>query len=264
MRRTLAILMVTLAALVAAAVAPSKEGARARLTTTLALDAPPDTMIHVRWIVDVPNDNGGRASFGAQNMFVRLLSRTGAQPTTAFTNTIAGSNTAEVVVPSGGIGGVRVGLRGTTDIRFPLVNDPFTTPWGVRCDVAELLATLRAFVRAYNAGDLRRLDRLFSRRSFVWYSSGAPGTRLLAEANKRETLRPYFRRRHRHADELALLTYQFNGYDRRRDLGHFQFTLRRRADDFRDRSWFEVPAKGALDCSKPPLTIAVLTIGGPG
>jgi hypothetical protein len=52
--------------------------------------------------------------------------------------------------------------------------------------------------------------------------------------------------------------------ERRRGLGHFQLDLRRRPDDFRGRSWFDVTAKGALDCSKPPLTIAVLSLGGPG
>jgi hypothetical protein len=262
MSRAAVVLLVGAAALIGASVAWTKQGARARLTQRLPLEAAAGTTIRVRWVVDVPNDNGGRTPFGAQEMFVRLLSRTGAPTTTAFTNTIAGSNAADVVVPSGGIGGVRVGLRGTTDILFPLVNDPFRSAGGVRCDVAALRGILGAFVRAYNAGDFRRLDRLFSRRNFVWYSAAAPGARLLAGATNRETLLPYFRRRHRHADELALVAYRFNDYERRRELGHFELTVRRRAADFRDRSWFEVAAKGALDCSKPPLTISALSIGG--
>jgi hypothetical protein len=194
-------------------------------------------------------------------MFVRVLSRTGAAATTGFAPQSSGRYSARVKVPQGGIGGVRMGLRGTTDIFFPLDNDPFRSPGGVRCDVAALRATLVAFVGAYNRGDLRRLDRLFSRTGFVWYSAGAPGERLRAEATRRRTLISYFRERHRYGDRLALLTYRFNGYDRGRDLGHFELSARRRADDFDGGRWFEIVGKGALDCSKPPVTIAVLSLG---
>jgi hypothetical protein len=87
---------------------------------------------------------------------------------------------ARIAVPTGGIGGVRSGLRGSTDILFPVVNDPF-----IRCDAAAVASILRHFVRAFNARNAKRLDKLFSREHFAWYSSAAPGKRTLSGAADR-------------------------------------------------------------------------------
>lgn len=266
MRLALLVVLVGVGVLAVVAVAPTKEGARARLTTTLPLDAAPGTTIDVGWTVDVPRDDGGRSPFNAIGMFVRLLSRTGAPAALGFASATAhadGRYTANVSVPAGGIGGVQAGLRGSTDIFFPVDNDPFLSPGGVRCDVAALQEALAEFVRAFNDGDLDRLDRVFSRERFVWYSSTKPGTRLLPRAENRETLIAYFRRRHGRADRLSRVTYRFNGYERQRDVGHFELSGRRRADDFRGGRWFRMGGKGALDCAKPPVTIAVMSLGGP-
>lgn len=118
-------------------------------------------------------------------MFVRLFSKTEAASTSGFADTDRrGLNRTRVKVPSGGIGGVRVGLRGwnslggTADVLFPLENDPFRSPGGVRCDVAALKPMLGAFVSAYNRGDYRRLDHLFSRERFVWYFAIGPDRNL--------------------------------------------------------------------------------------
>jgi hypothetical protein len=264
--QTAAVAAALLSAFFVAAAAPAKEGARARLTAALPVGAAPGMTVDVQWTVYVPEGGGGRQPFNANGMFVRLLSRSGASATIAFA--AAGEHSdgryaAVVRVPAGGIGGVRIGLRGTTDVLFLLENDPFRSRGGVRCDVAALRATLAAFANAYNRGDLPRLDGLFSRENFVWYSSGGPGVRRLSEASDRATLIPYFRRRHRFADRLSPLAFRFNGYEPQRELGHFEFSGRRRADDFRGGSWFELAGKGALDCSKPPLTIAVISLGGP-
>jgi hypothetical protein len=258
-----AVCAVCLVALGAAGSAPSKGNARARLTTAVPLGAAPGTSLRVGWTVSVPDDKGGRRPFAAMNMFVRLLSRTGASVTTGFApqQGMTGRYVAQVKVPRGGIGGIRMGLRGTTDIVFPLENDPFRSPGGLRCDVMTSRAVLAAFVGAYNLGDLRRLDRLFSRSRFVWYSAGEPGARLGGPASNRGTLMRYFRERHRHGDRLALVTSRFNGYERGRDLGHFELRVRRRADDYRDGRWFEVAAKGALACAAPPIAIAALSLG---
>ena len=251
-------------ALIAVAVAPgaaTKEGARARLTAAVAITAPPGSAIRVEWRVDAPDENGARRPFGAMNMFVRLLSRTGAQSTSSFARQSAGRYSAQAKVPVGGVGGIRAGLRGTTDIFFPLENSPFRTASGVTCDAAALRRTLAAFVGAYNRGDLRRLDRLFSRANFVWYSAGAPGPRFQPDAGRRGTLIRYFGERHRRGDRLELTGYRFNGYERERVVGHFELRARRRADGFRGGDWFRVIGKGALDCSKSPVTIAVLSLG---
>jgi hypothetical protein len=266
MRRVLAVAAVALTALVAASSAPTKEGARAHLSRAIPLAAAPGTTIRLAWTVDVPDDKGGRRPFYAGGMFVRLLSRTGAGSSFGFAREgvhPVSPYTTDVKVPAGGIGGVRVGLRGTTDIYFPLENDPFTSPGGARCDVAAVSGTLRAFVRAYNGGFLPRLDRLVSRKPFYFYASSGPGSRLLPEAKNRETLMAYFRRRHRQHDRLSLLSFRFNGHESQRELGHFELHGRRRADDFRGGEWFGMLAKGAVACSSAPVRIAALSLGGP-
>lgn len=241
--------------------------------TPLRLGATPRTTIRVEWTVDTRDDEGGRRPFGASGMLVRLLSRTGAAPTTGFAGGamhVRGRYAAKVRVPSGGIGGIRMGLRGwnnlggTGDVILPLENDPFASPGGVRCDVTAVRSTLAAFVRAYNRGDGRRLDRLFSREGFAWYFATGASRELRGAKQNRGTLIPYFRERHRRGDRLALGSYRFNGYDRPRDLSHFQLAGRRRADDFRDGRWSTMVGKGALDCSKPPVTLALLLVGGSG
>ncbi len=260
-RLALVIVAISVTALAAGTRASAKEGARAQLTTALPLDAAPATTIRVEWTVDVSDASGGRRPFNAIGMFVRLLSRTGAPSTTGFASATAhedGRYAADVSVPAGRIGGLRMGLRGSTDIFFPLENDPFTSPGGVRCDVAALRTTLTAFVRAYNRGDLDRLDQLFSREHFVWYSSGGPAR------SDRDALIPNLRRRYHRGDRLRSVTFRFNGYERERNVGHFELRAERRADDLRDGSWFPTVGKGALDCSKPPVTIAVMFLGGPG
>lgn len=255
-------------ALAAASVGATKEGAQAHLTSAIPLGAQPgSTTIRIAWRVDVPDESGARQPFNATGMFVRLLSRTGAPATTGFAPGGAhpdGRYAADVPVPVGGIGGIRAGLRGTTDVLFPVSNDPFLSRGGARCDADALRTALTAFVRAFNAGDTRRLDGLFSRANFVWYSSGAPGARWLRGAAKRGSLVPYFRGRHRRHDRLRLLTHRFNSYDAARQLGHFELTAERRADDFRKGETFQLTGKGALDCARPRVTFAVLTLGGPG
>jgi len=252
-------------ALMVATLATAKGTAQARLTTALPLVAKPGSSVRVRWTVDVLDRSGERRPFGAGAMFVRLLSRTGGPSTTGY-NDGSGSFETALKVPEGGIGGVRVGLRGTrcdasgcqpSDLVFPLVNDPFTSPTGVRCDVAALRSKLSAFVQAHNGGDFPLLDRLFSRESFKWYSWGGPAR------SDRSALIPNFQKRYERGDRLRSVTFRFNGYDRERDLGHFQFQAQRRANDILDGAWFSMTGKGALDCSQQPVTFALMFLGRP-
>lgn len=262
-RVALASVVAAVGALAAASLTPAKEGARARLSAKLPLSAAPGSTVNVAWAVDVADGQGIRRPFNATGMFVQLLSRTSAPATVAFASPTAhadGRYVASAPVPIGGIGGIRTGLRGTTDVFFPLVNDPFTSPGGVRCDVAAVRMTLAAFVSAYNAGDLKQLDALFSRRRFAWYSSGEPGRRLGGDAAKRKTLMAYFRRRHAQGDSLGTLAHRFNGYDSKRKLGNFELSGERRAEGFRDGRWFRFRGKGALDCAKPSVSIVMISI----
>jgi hypothetical protein len=260
MKRAVAAVLVVFALAVSGASA--KDGARATLTSALPLDVAGGS-VRIEWRVHVPDGHGGRQPFGASRMFVRLLGRAGGR-TTAFDDSGPdGRLSAEARVPNGGIGGIRVGLRGTTDILFPLENDPFTTRRGIRCDVAAVRATFLSFVRAYNRGDLRRLDTLFSRARFEWYSSVQPGPRVRAAATHRDTLRTYFRARYRRGDRLAVEKFRLSAYEPMRELGHFVFEVRRRADDFRDGKWFNLIGKGSADCARRPITLAVVSFGDP-
>ena len=254
-------LMVLTALAIVPAAAP-KEGAQAVLRSTVPLGAAAGSTVEIAWTVTVPDETGRRRPFNAIGMFVRLLSRTGAPSTTGFATPTAhedGRYDARLAVPAGGIGGVRAGLRGSTDVVFPVVNDPLA-----RCDAEAVHSALRSFTRAFNTGDAMRLDRLFSQTNFVWYSSAAPGRRTLSGAADRPSLAAYFRTRHRRHDRVKLLTFRFNGYDEARRLGHFELTAERRADDYRSGSPFALTGKGALDCARTARTFAVLTLGGPG
>jgi hypothetical protein len=130
-------------------------------------------------------------------------------------------------------------------------------------DLACAATTRRLFLRyvdAYTKGATRTLDRTFAPVStFQWYSSRTPGRRLGAAARDRGTLVRYFAARHRAGDTLQLKTFQLNGTDAGRHLGHFEFTARRRAHDYRGGRWFTVSGKGAARCDQR--RIVVLSLG---
>jgi len=264
--RRLALFLAALALFPAGASA--KEGVRATLTTKLDLGAAPGSTIYIAGTLA---DRDGRP-FGGGGLYVRLLGRAGGSTTAAATGT-AGGFAADVRVPEGGIGGIRIGVPGQAcgpsgcrraDMLFPVVNDPFRSPAGVRCDMGAVAGALHSFATAFTRGYLRRLDALFAPADrFGWYSSAAPGARFTSDAQRRDTLLPYFAARHRAHDRLALVWHRFNGFDRARVLGHFELRATRRADDSPGGVEREIVGKGALDCSSSPARIMVLSLGGP-
>jgi hypothetical protein len=116
--------------------AHAKESVTARLLTPLPLDAAPGERLTVAWALGGADEHGTRRPFNAIGVFVRLLSATGGGSTVGFATPDAhpqGRYDAQVAVPEGGIGGVQVGLRGSSDVGagdafFPLENDPFAAP----------------------------------------------------------------------------------------------------------------------------------------
>jgi hypothetical protein len=133
----LAVLAIACWSLLAAGpVALGKENVTARLLTPLRLDAAPGEKITVVWALAGAAENGRRQPFNAIGVFVRLLSATGGRPSIGFATPDAhpqGRYDAQVAVPKGGIGGVQIGLRGSSDREpsdelFPLENDPFAAP----------------------------------------------------------------------------------------------------------------------------------------
>src|SRR4051812_2049141 len=136
-RRVVAGLALTAAiALVTALPAAAKEGTRATLSTAIPLDATAGTHLKVSWSLAYRDEHGRLRPFGANAVFVRLLSSTGAGAKTSYAplgDYSDGRYTATVAVPDGGIRDVQIGLRGFTsgangtrngDMLFPITNDP--------------------------------------------------------------------------------------------------------------------------------------------
>jgi hypothetical protein len=138
-RFALGLLAAALAALAAALPAAGKEGVVARLTTSVPLHASPGTRLEVAWTLTYPDANGRPRPFGANGVFVRLLSATGAAATIGFAPVGAyptGEYRATVVVPKGGIGRLEIGLRGRangrpSDVLFPVVKHASGDGWTI-------------------------------------------------------------------------------------------------------------------------------------
>jgi hypothetical protein len=130
------------------------------------------------------------------------------------------------------------------------------------CTKSETRTALVSFVRAFNAGDYRRLDRLFAGPSwFRWYSSSTPGVRFNPQAQQRGTLISYFRDRHAQSDRFKLMSFRFTGNSN--GFGNFTWKMERSATDFRNGAWFVTEAKGAALCQGTNARLIVLSIGSP-
>jgi len=131
MRRVVCVTILLFVAVAASATA--KEGARARLLTSLPLHAKAGARVTVEWSVNVRDPNGKLVPFRANPMFVRLIGKGAA--TTAFAQQFGPPYRARIRVPRGGIRGIKLGLMGysTTGTTtraapefFPIVNGPFS------------------------------------------------------------------------------------------------------------------------------------------
>jgi hypothetical protein len=135
-RLAAALLVITAVALVAALPAAGKEGVKATLTANIPLDAEPGMRLKVAWTLTYVDEDARRKPFGANGVFVRLLSASGVGAETGFAPIGAyatGEYATSVVVPEGGIGDVEIGLVGwasdatgtrRSDALFPITNDP--------------------------------------------------------------------------------------------------------------------------------------------
>jgi hypothetical protein len=196
-RFALALLGIMVSALVAALPVGAKEGVKATLTTRIPLDAPTGIHLKVAWTLFSIDETGQREPFGANGVFVRLLSASGARAEEGVALIGAhssGEYSATVAVPEGGIGDVKIGLMGwqsdatgtrRSDAIFPITNDPLpgalrvaspasaqpvrvrvdtgSTPW-VFVVVAVVLSTLAALsvalvLRKKRGGAARANDR---------------------------------------------------------------------------------------------------------
>jgi hypothetical protein len=118
------------------------------------------------------------------------------------------------------------------------------------CTPSEVRSTVSRFVTAFNAGNAAQLDRVFaSERDFRWYSTDAPGERLLPAAGDRSTLLRYFAGRHARGERLTLRSLRVNGNTvasgTLKSYGNFQYTLVREAAELAPTAY---QGKGALHC----------------
>lgn len=136
MRRLALVLIGVGAAAVIAAPTGAKDDVKATLVTDIPFDAPAGTQIKVAWRLFYVDENGERRPFGANGVFVRLLSASGAaskEGVAAIGAYDTGEYEAIVVVPEGGIRDIELGLMGwmsdakgtrRSDQIFPITNDP--------------------------------------------------------------------------------------------------------------------------------------------
>src|SRR5919198_1217473 len=98
------------------------------------------------------------------------------------------------------------------------------------CTPDEAHTLVLNFTRAFNAGKIARLDKLWAKDdhdgdaatpSFQWYSTGKPGARFGADADNRATLMRYFAARHRKGERLRLVWMSHGG----NSYGYFEFAF---------------------------------------
>jgi hypothetical protein len=123
---------------------------------------------------------------------------------------------------------------------------PAPTTSSARCPATTQVQLVRSLVAAFNAGNVRAVNRLVAPEpAFQWFSAIGPDERLGKQAEDRSTLGDYVRRRHRRHDHLTLV-----GFGSINDQGRIDLTLmiRRRADDYRPRN--VIPAKQDTICGR--------------
>jgi hypothetical protein len=116
------------------------------------------------------------------------------------------------------------------------------------CGRGEVETLVKAFIRAFNGGEPESLNRAFAEDpDFKWYSTDAPGRRVLPIAADRSTLMRYFARRHTMSESLQLRSFRFNGNTPAvgKPYGNFQFRLLRRASNLPATRYH---GKGAAHC----------------
>jgi hypothetical protein len=126
-----AALLAAVVAAVLAAPAFGKEDVQATLTEPVPLGAAPGQEITVAWTLTYEEEAGEVQPFGAQGVYVTLVSATGGDYTTGHAGDGGGIGRYEaaVTVPEGGIGGIQIALMGWANaepapVAFPIVNNP--------------------------------------------------------------------------------------------------------------------------------------------
>ena len=110
-----------LAALLLAPAAAAKDGVRATLTSPL----PQHAAMGAKLVVTFTLRDASGHPFNAERVFVKVICPTKDASSIAFASRAAHSDgryRVVATVPPGGLGTIRIGLRGSTDIYFPILN----------------------------------------------------------------------------------------------------------------------------------------------
>ena len=131
------------------------------------------------------------------------------------------------------------------------------------CGVQDVAQRLIGFADAFDQRDPQVVSEFFpandSSISFRWYYA-SEGEKTGEESTVRsvEELPAYFERRQAQHEQLHFRRIKVNGYGGA-GLVHFEFTVRRQADDVNGGIARDVVGKGALQCGNH--TFVVLNIG---
>jgi len=126
-RRAVLVVIVLAAAVAFVTAADAKNGVRATLTSTVPRAAPAGAKIVVTFVL---RDRSGHP-FNAERVFVKLICPTKDASSIAFASNGGHANgryRVVAVVPPGGLGSLRIGLRGSSDVYFPITNNPPASP----------------------------------------------------------------------------------------------------------------------------------------
>ncbi|MGH2747165.1 MAG: hypothetical protein ACRDKB_04505 [Actinomycetota bacterium] len=112
------------------------------------------------------------------------------------------------------------------------------------CTRASTAARVRSFIRAYNRGNLERLERMWAQEpDFQWYV--VDDERESRDAENRHTLGTYFNARHQLNDRIRLRRIRVSPTSEDGSFG-FGFKLFRTTDDSRKRAEGLFHGKGAV------------------
>lgn len=137
------------------------------------------------------------------------------------------------------------------------------------CTRGMAAASVLEFVTAFNAGDQRRLNRVFADAPlFKWYSV----TRSVSEhfvVHSKAALLPYFAERHGRNEGQAIMQFRYGGTSRtyvgNRSylVGNFTYRLLRWADDIGGGRHERYVGKGVVRCTSGGARLMVWSMGMP-
>lgn len=114
------------------------------------------------------------------------------------------------------------------------------------CGSNDVKALMRSFARAYNDGDLRKLDRLFPKGERFRSYDVHPTERV--DGHDRSTLIDYFEERHSFKDAMSLSRVRAGRYDNGNRGFGFSLELDRTSDELAPFAQGHFTVKGSATC----------------